>query len=508
MRTRRRGRIVGDEGRRGLRVTLVILAAATMPLSAQGVPQNLTLSDAISVAEAHNPAFLSTKNDQSPADWGVKEAWGQFLPQASVQGGASYQAAGVQRYGTVNLGVQSTDWYSSSYNLGITWRLSGNTIFGLGNARASARATEANIDAQRFQLASQVAQRYVAALQAQDGVTVAQRDVDYAQQNLQLVETKVSSGAAAGIDAKQAQVLLGQARVTLIQARQQLEDSKVQLEEQLGATLPDTVTFASRFEVFEPSWSADSLLSAALRAHPAVRAAEAREHASVAASRQARSTYFPTLVVQTGFYGYTQKALNSDYLVRQAQSSYESAQNQCETFNQISAGLSQPLADYPKDCSRYDFTAQDRQQILAQNDAFPFDFTKQPLTLSVGVSIPIFSGFQRQQQVAAASAAVDDARQSVRQEKLALRTQLTQAYDALNGNYQVVQIQKQNQEVAKEALEQQQRRYALGAISILDLLQAQTTLATADQAYLRAVYDFHYNLIRLQSAVGRPLQPR
>lgn len=508
MSKRRRGRIVSGVGWRGLRAALVLLAATTTTLKAQGVPQNLTLSDAIDVAEAHNPAFLSTKNDQSAADWGVKEAWGQFLPQANVQGGASYQAAGVQRYGTVNLGVQSTDWYSSSYNLGITWRLNGNTIFGLPNARASAQAVEANIDAQRFQLASQVAQRYVAALQAQDGVTVAQRDVDYARQNLQLVETKVSSGAAAGIDAKQAQVQLGQAQVTLIQAQQQLGDSKVQLEEQLGATLPDSVTFSSRFAVFDPTWSADSLLSEALLSHPAVHAAEAREQASVAASRQARASYFPTLVVQTGFYGYTQKALNSDYLVQQAKSSYESQQTQCEVFNQISAGLPQPLPTYPRDCSRYDFTAQDRQQILAQNNAFPFDFTKQPLTLSVGVSIPLFSGFTRQRQVAAASAAVDDARQSLRQEKLALRTQLTQAYDALKGNYRIVQIQKHNQEVAKEALEQQQRRYALGAVSILDLLQAQRTMATADQSYLRAVYDFHYNLIRLQAAVGRPLQPR
>jgi len=32
------------------------------------------------------------------------------------------------------------------------------------------------------------------------------------------------------------------------------------------------------------------------------------------------------------------------------------------------------------------------------------------------------------------------------------------------------------------------------------------TATTADQAYLNAVYDFHWNLIRLMAAVGRPLQ--
>jgi outer membrane protein TolC len=39
-------------------------------------------------------------------------------------------------------------------------------------------------------------------------------------------------------------------------------------------------------------------------------------------------------------------------------------------------------------------------------------------------------------------------------------------------------------------------------------MDAQTTLSTAEQAYLTAVYDFHYNLIALEAAVGQPLRPR
>ncbi len=495
------------KGRLTLACTLLALAAGS--LRAQEVPKSLTLDDAINLAERNNPAFLSTKNDQGPAAWKVREAYGQFLPEVDAQGGMSYQAAGVQRYGTVNLGVQSTDWYSSSYRLGITWAISGSTLFGLANARASERATDANIDAQRFLLASQVAQRYVAALQANDGVSVAKREVEYAQRNLQLTEARVSSGAAAGIDAKQAKVQLGTAQVALLQAEQKLADAKVQLGEQIGVSLSDSVTLASRFQVFDPTWSVDSLLSEAMRSHPAMRAAEAKEHASVAAARQARSAYFPTLIVQTGFTGYTQKALNSGFLINQYENSLQAQQSQCQLFNDISSGLTQPLNGYPKDCSQYALTPQLRQQIIASNNAFPFDFTKQPLTLSVGLSIPVFGGFSRQQQVAEAAAAVDDAKQSVRQERLTLRTQLTQAYEALRADYRVVHIQKQNQEVAREVLEQRQRQYAVGAakITILDLLDAQKTLSTADQAYLSALYDFHYNLIRLQAAVGRPLRP-
>jgi outer membrane protein len=498
-----------DRGRSGLAAACVLLALAAAPSWAQEVPKSLTLDDAISLAEQNNPGFLSARNDQGPADWKAREAYAQLLPEVNGSGQMGYTAAGVQRSGTFILGSQSTDWYSSYYDLGISWSLSGSTLFGLASARAGQRATEAGIDAQRFQLASQVAQQYVAALEAQDEASVAQHEVDWAEQNLKLAETKVSAGAAAAIDAKQTRVQLGQAQVALIHARQQLADSRVMLGGQIGVRLPDSVALASRFAVFDPSWSVDSLLSLALASHPAVRAAVAKEHASVAQAREARSAYFPRLTARLDFTGYTQKALNSSYLVGQYESSFQSEHNQCEFYNAISAGLTQPLAGYPKDCSGYVLTPALRQHILATNNAFPFQFTKQPLQLSVGVSIPVFTGFSRQRQVAEASAAVDDARQSVRQERLTLRTALTQAYDALRADYQIVQIQKQNQEAAQETLEQRRKQYALGAakITILDLLDAQRTLSTADQGYLKAVYDFHYNLIRLQAAVGRPLRP-
>jgi outer membrane protein TolC len=39
-------------------------------------------------------------------------------------------------------------------------------------------------------------------------------------------------------------------------------------------------------------------------------------------------------------------------------------------------------------------------------------------------------------------------------------------------------------------------------------LDAQTALSTAEQGYLSAVFDFHYNLIALEASVGRTLRPR
>ncbi len=491
-----------------LAAALVLLALAATTLVAQEVPERLTLDDAIRLATGHNPDYLSTKNDEGVADWRVREAYGRFLPTANAGFAGAYTQAGRQQIGTLDFGIQKTDWYSSRYSLGLSWTLDGSTIFGLSNARAQRKATDARIDAAEFNLESQVALQYTAALRAQDGVKVAQRRVDRARQNARIVDSRVSSGAAAGIDGKRAEVDLGNAQVALIQAQLTLGDAKRSLGQQIGAPLGDSVELASHFEVFQPSWSLDSLLSEALTSHPALRAAEAAKDASVAGARQARSAYFPTLQVSTGFYGNTLQALNKDFVVNSAMSSVQSQKDNCQLMNSISSGLAEPLSGYPKDCSVYQFTAQDRRQVLAANSVFPFDFTKQPLQLSLSVSIPVFTGFSRQRQVAEAAAAADDARQSLRAEKLKLRTDVGQAFDALDAAYRVVQLQKHNQEVAAEELELQQKRYALGAVALLDLLDAQTTVSTADQSYLNALYDFHYNLIRLEASVGRPLWAR
>lgn len=62
--------------------------------------------------------------------------------------------------------------------------------------------------------------------------------------------------------------------------------------------------------------------------------------------------------------------------------------------------------------------------------------------------------------------------------------------------------------LSEEQLQLQQRRYALGVADMLVLMDAQTTMTTADQAYLNAVYEFHYSLILLEAAVGRSLGAR
>jgi outer membrane protein len=498
--------------REGAAMALLVMGAlgvATGAAEAQAGPERLTLDQAIELARRNNPTFLSTENDRGVAAWGERAAYGAFLPTVGASGSASWTEAGAQRIGTLNFGDQGTDWYSSSYNLGLTWTLNGSTVFGVSNARSTRRATEARVDAAQFDLDSQVALRYMAALRAVDQVEVAQRQLDRARQNLRIVNSRVSSGAAAGTEGKQAEVDLGRAEVGLIRAERDQRQTKLLLAEQIGIALDPAVELMSEFAVFEPDFDTGELLALALSEHPSLHSFRAQESARRAAARQtATSQYLPTVTVSTGFSGNTLQALNEEFLLSQEASRMEGRRDSCEFQNAISAGLSSPLPGYPQDCSQFVLTDEARRNLIASNDVFPFNFTKLPLSLSLRVSLPIFTGFSRQQQVAQANAMAEDAEHDRRAEELRLRTAVTSAADDLESAYRVLQAEERNRALAEEQLLLQQRRYSLGAAALLELLDAQTTLSTADQAYLNARYDFHYSLIALEAAVGRPLVDR
>lgn len=495
---------------RVLVVGLVLLAISAVGVAGQQVPDQLSLEEAIVLAKAHNPGFLSTANDQPSADWQVREAWAQFIPSVRTSLAGTWQEAGSQRFGTVIFEGQSTDWLYTGYSVNFGMTIDGNTIFGIPQSRANRTATEARIDAAEFNLESLVALQYMSVLRTMEGVDVAQRQLDRAQQNLQIVRTRVQTGAAAGTEGTQAEVDLGRAEVALIQAQRDLRQARLLLQEQVGVPIDEDVRLISGFDVFEPDFEIKQLMQYAMEQHPSLRSFRAQESASRAAARQAStSQYLPSLNLSAGLRGQAQEATSTRYVRNQLQRQVTSQQNNCAFLNALESGIAGGIPDYDfTDCSQFMVTPAMEQEALAQNSAFPFGFAEVPMTMSLSISLPIFTGFTRERQVSQLNNQAEDAEHARRAEELRLRTMVTNTYDNLVSAYQVVQAEGRNRQLSEEQLLLQQRRYALGAADLLLLMDAQTSVSTAERDYLNALYDFHYNLIALEAAVGRPLRSR
>jgi outer membrane protein len=492
-------------------VLSAVCALISPVFARQGPAPTLTLEEAIDLARRNNPDYLAQRNNATSADWSVREAYGALLPGANASTSLSWQGAGTQRFGIFTgedfgLGNSTTDYYSSSYSLGLNYRLSGSSLIAPGREKANRRAVEATIEATEFTLDANVTRGYLAVLRAQDGVTLARSELARAEENLKYAQARVQVGAAIPMETKQAEVERGRARVALLQAENLVRTERLRLMQTLGVQFDGEMLLTSQFRVNDIPWSQDDLVTYAIEAHPQIRAARASENATDAGVKMARSAYLPSMSVQAGWSGFARQAGNDNYLVQQARDQIANQRESCLLFNRISGGLSTPLPGRPSDCSAIALTPAQEASIRNSNDVFPFDFSREPLSVSLTFSLPIFQGFTRERQIEEAKVAASDASLRVRSEEMRIRTDVSTAYLNAVTARQTVDLEETNRTLADDQLRLARERYRVGAASFLELHDAETVKARADRAYLTALYSFHESLAALEAAVGRPLR--
>lgn len=491
----------------------LLLAAAALFMTAAtalGQQRPITLGEALDLARQNNPLYLSTKNDEAPADWAVRQSTSDlFLPQASLFASATRRSPGVQRVGTINTGAADQGaLFTSFWQFQLSYSLDGTTWFGRSSARADRDAAHARTRAAEFNMESSVTLQFMTALRARDQLEVANRQLIRSQENLEIAQARVQAEAAIITDEKQAEVQRGRDQVSVLQAESALRVETLRLMEQMGISLDEEIDLVNEFELFTPDWTSEELISWALETHPQLRAFVAAEKARVADVRQARSSYFPTVQLTGTWSGFTQKVENGAFLVGQARDGIDASFQSCNFLNDVASRLTSPIPGFvPQNCGTGLLSAEGEQAILAGNNAFPFNFESIPFQAGLSVSLPLFTGFNRERQVSQSAAAREDAAYARRGEELRLRTAVTSALDGLETAYDVVQIEERNREVAAEQLTLSRQRYQLGADNFLLLLDAERTMADAERSYLDALYTFHVQIAGLELAVGRRLRP-
>jgi outer membrane protein len=486
----------------------LLALSAALPLRAQEVPPSLTLERALDLARVNSPAYLQTENDQVQADWDVRQAYGQLLPSASARSGVTWQGAGEQQFGTLTLSDLGfgdlPSYYQSSYGVSLGLNLNWSTLLGPSQAKAGRRATGARIRVAEANLVSQVTGAYLDVLRQQEGVRLAQQQLENSQFNLRLAQGQLEVGAATPIDVGQAEIQVGRSEVTVLQARNAVNTARMRLFQAMGVPLGQETALSTAFELSEPTWSLEDLYDQAMGLNPGLQASRNTHRAAEIGVSQARSAYFPSFSVSTGWSGFTREASSTALQVAQAQAQVAGQVAQCNATNDLYSRLANPLP--LRDCTQYAFTDAQRQAIVSDNDQFPFGFQKSPLSLSFGLSVPIFQGFSRQRNLEAAKLQRDDLNQQLREQEIALRADLAVALSTLETAYQSALLEERNRQLAEQQLRLARERYRLGAITFIELVAAQTVLAQADRDRTAAIFAYHDAVTRLETLVGTPLR--
>jgi outer membrane protein len=484
-------------------VLLIALAAA--PLAAQEAPA-LSLEEALAAARARNPEMLIQRNDAVTARGAVRQARADFIPSAQVSTGIGYTGSGVQRFGSEVFG-ERPQYYSSNWNVGLSYQVNGAKLMQPAIARAQQEAAESRIVGYQAGLENQVAQQYLAALQALEQAQQAEREVERTAEHERLAEARLQVGIGIPLDVRRAQVERGRAEAALLQARHAHSTELLRLGRLMGHQLPEGTVLSSRFELFEPRWEAEDLVAAAIENNPDLLAARAGAGAAERQVRAARSAYLPSLSAQLGLTGSVYSAGNLDPLVQQQLGQMERAYGQCADNNQIrqSAGLG-ALDCAPLNVADPAVRQGVRDVVAAGNPSFPFGYQRQPLQGSITVSLPIFDGMARERRVGEARVAASNAELNARAHEQRLQLEVRSGLLSARTAFRAAELQRQVAANAADELRMSRERFRLGAAASLEVTDAQTRLAEAERAVIDAVYTYHKSLAALEALVGRSLR--
>ena len=477
------------------------LASATM--LADSTTMSITMDGAIALAQQNNPVYLQTVANRRSASAALRSAYGGLMPQLSASLVGQYQQGGQQILSGTALNVNSSV-LQSSYNLGLSYTFGLGTLLGPRQARASLAASSADIIGAKETLRSTVQQQYLTALQSQDRAHLQDTLVANARVQLDLAKGRASVGSGTALDVQRAEVALGQQQVQQLQTQNQAAIDVLHLFQQIGIPAPRRVVLTNNLPSITPIPNLDTLIGMAQRQNPGIEALRQRTQAASVGVSIARSTYTPTVTLSTGIGGYTYQYRDANFLVAQEQAALAAQQAECKQQQELYGAVGLP--SNPSQCAVYTLSSAQAATIRAQNNQFPFHFTRTPRSISLAITLPIFDGFLREQRVQEAAVQWEEARLQERERKLGLTADVTSAYLTVQNARQTVALQTENAAKAHQELGFSQDQYSVGLATFVDLTTARAAYAQAESDRIMAVYDYHKAFAALESAVGHPLR--
>ena len=445
--------------RRALYVAVAVaVASIAPPLRAQPsakAPAVLTLDEALAIAKRNNPTYQLALTGQARAAANRRTAYGALIPTLGTNFNVNYREGIQQFFAGVPFGA-ANNTVGSSYGINANMTISPGVGFGLRSANASMDAADETVTLGLLQLRRDVTVQFMNALQARARVTLQDTLLASARSQLTLTEARAKAGLATDLDVRRSQVSVGQQEVALLQARSQADVEVFRLFQQIGVSQSSTVQLSGDLPIIAPPSDLQGLLAKATQASPDLRSRRARLSASQQAYRAQQAQYLPTLNLGANLSGATQRLLGT-----------------------VPAGAP-----------------------TGGQGTFPFDFVRQPYTLSAGLSLPIFNGFQREQQIQVANADRRDAEAQLRQTELAVQTTVVTQVTILQADYRAVEINRANLAAAREALTLAEERYRLGLANLVDLVQVRADLERASNDYIASIYTFHRDYAQLEAVTG------
>ena len=128
--------------------------------------------------------------------------------------------------------------------------------------------------------------------------------------------------------------------------------------------------------------------------------------------------------------------------------------------------------------------------------------TGQGFVYGVAASVPIFDGFLQNKREKTAQYEIENASLLVNQQKVALESQLATFYQSYQTNLELIKIEAENVEIARQNLDITLAKFRIGTITTIEVRTAQQNFIEASVRYATAQYQTKISEINLKELAG------
>ncbi len=405
-----------------------------------------TLDDCLRLAAAQNPEVLVAAKRIDGAKGLVTQARAGIFPTLAANGFYQRREQGLASSGGLNQGLRKDD-YTGDIRLSQLIFSSFSVRNRIAVAHLNERIVTLGYRTALNVVGAQVREAFNTTLAAEAGIRVRQSAIDLLEAQLKDQQDRLAAGSVGQLNVNRAQVALANEQPALLEARAGVRTAYAALAQLLGiAYEPGTVEAPFRvrgaLEVRPFDLPVEECIRRALAQRPEVEvgnlALELLKHQLVVEKAGTR----PAVSLFAAYDVY-----------------------------------SEPV-------------------IAADQDRFS------GYTLGIGASWTIFDGFATLGRVRGVRAQQGEAAQQVRATRLAVETEVRNAYDALRTAEATLRPQSQNIALANETLNLSTRNLAAGLATQLDVLQTRVDLTRAETQELGARLGFNVAFSRLERAMA------
>lgn len=435
------------------RPLVLALAFALLPVTASAAD----LLQSYELARASDAQFSVAEATRIAVREGAVQARAAMLPQ--LNGEASYSRSetdseGNQVFGSVLFpSNNSQDTTTRNMGVNLSQMVYDRAVFTrLRSQRALSRASDFQLEAAGDNLVARTSAAYFNVLVQLETLAAAEaaeaalnKQFDYASRRLEV-------GLAPITDVHEARAQFDTARANTIVARNAVEDAHQALAEITGTLVRDLQGLPADYQPELPaSGGVEEWVKTAIDNNPALKAKEFQVESVAASVDTARAGHWPTLY------------LGGSYGDREA-----------------------------------DGTSTDNLTDTVTN----FDNQSESRSLALTLRVPIFAGGATQSQVRQAIAQRDVASAELEQQRRALERNTRNSYQTLVAGISEVEARRLALFSAQSAYDASQVGLEVGTRTVLDVLNNQNNLFTAQRAYALARYNYLQNRLLLEQAAG------